>query len=67
MKIGDLVRDRYNNYYANRIGVIVSESVLESAKEINRMYKVLWQDGDSYLHERVSLEVIKGGNNGNAK
>ena len=55
MKIGDLVRLRYNK---SSIGVIVEDIVLENAKEINRMYKVLWQHGNSYLHERASLEVI---------
>ena len=55
MKIGDLVRLRYNE---SSIGVIVDERVLENAKEIERMYKVLWQDGNSYLHERGSLKVI---------
>ncbi len=58
MKIGDLVRLRYNRYNESSIGVIVDERVLENAKEIERMYKVLWQDGNSYLHERASLEVI---------
>ena len=57
MQIGDLVRARWFAIDPG-IGVVVGESVMENAKEINRMYKVLWQDGDSYLHERVSLEVI---------
>ena len=56
MKIGDLVRA--NGIWNNAIGIIVSESVLESAKEINRMYEVLWQDGNSFLAERKHLEVI---------
>ena len=55
MKIGDLVRLRYNE---SSIGVIVEDIVLESAKEINRMYKVLWQDGSSFLAERKCLKVI---------
>jgi len=59
MKIGDLVRAN-GRWIANMnaIGVIVDERVLESAKEINRMYKVLWQDGSSFLAERKCLKVI---------
>jgi len=59
MKIGDLVRLRYNRYNESSIGVIVDESVLENVREITRMYKVLWQDGNSYLYEWTALEVIQ--------
>ena len=62
MKIGDLVRLRYKVSVKNTnfsIGMIVDESVLENVKEITRMYKVLWQDGNSYLYERVALEVVQ--------
>ena len=55
MKIGDLVSLRYNS---SSIGIIVGESVLENVREITRMYKVLWQDGNSYLYEWTALEVI---------
>ena len=66
MKIGDLVRARWFAIDPG-IGIVVGEGVMENAKEINRMYKVLWQDGSSFLAERKCLKVIKGGNNGNAK
>ena len=56
MKIGDLVSLRYNS---TSIGIIVGESVLENVREITRMYKVLWQDGNSYLYEWTALEVIQ--------
>ena len=65
MKIGDLVRA--NGIWNNAIGIIVDERVLENAKGFDRMYKVLWQDGNSFLAERKCLKAIKGGNNGNAK
>ncbi len=57
MKIGDLVRLRYN-YNNSSIGVIVDDIVLENAKEINRVYKVLWQSGNWDHRSRVVLEVI---------
>ena len=57
MKIGDLVRLRYN-YNNSSIGVIVDDIVLENAKEIDRVYKVLWQSGNCDHRSRVVLEVI---------
>ena len=62
MKVGDLVRLRYKVRVKNTnfsIGMIVDESVLENVREITRMYKVLWQDGNSYLYEWTALEVIQ--------
>ena len=56
MKIGDLVSLRYNK---SSIGMIVDERVLARVDGFDFMYKVLWQDGNSHLHEWTALKVIK--------
>ena len=55
MKIGDLVSLQYNK---SSIGMIVDERVLARVDGFDFMYKVLWQDGNSHLHEWTALKVI---------
>ena len=56
MKIGDLVKLSIND---PAIGIIVGKETFKNKWVIKTKYRVLWQDGNSFLHEWGCLEVIK--------
>ena len=62
MKIGDLVRHSNRktptSFYYNSVGVVVGEIMFPREKEIDRTFRVLWNNGNAHLHKLAVLERI---------